>query len=88
LDGPASTKVMHPINLALLQHIYDTGNETLSTQTLLEPWQVRPPAALNFPIFGSNVSQILAADKTNGYLLMKVTLANSAGKSTSLRIKE
>ena len=71
-DGPAGVSVMHPVNLALLQQFYDTGNENLSTQLLLDPSQVKRPVDLNLPFFGSNISQILAADKTDGYILSKV----------------
>jgi hypothetical protein len=71
-DGPASTTILHPINLALLQQFYETGNESLSAKLLLNPSDVKQPAALHLSMFGNNVSQILAADKTDGYLLAKV----------------
>lgn len=79
-DGPAAARVMHPVNLALLQQFYETGNETLSTQLLWEPSKVQRPTDLNLPFFGNNISQILAADKTDGYLLSKVaqSLKNSS----------
>jgi hypothetical protein len=61
-----------PHEPSVLQQFYETGNESLSAKLLLDPSDVEQPAALHFPVFGSNMSQILAADKTDGYLLTKV----------------
>ena len=72
-EGQASSSVLHAYNLALINEFYQTGNETLSTQYLLQPHQVQSAADLELPIFGGNISQILAADKTDSYLLAKVS---------------
>ncbi|HSN23437.1 MAG TPA: hypothetical protein VLS45_04600 [Methylomicrobium sp.] len=63
---------MHSYNLAAISEFYKTENQSLSTQLLLRPHQVEQATSFDLPIFGSNVSQILAADKTDSYLLTKV----------------
>ena len=68
-DSAASTSVLHGVNLALLQSFYKITNQSLSSRVLFAPENLKRPQPLELPIFGHNVTKVLAADSAAGYSL-------------------
>jgi uncharacterized membrane protein len=66
-------KLLHGINLILLQSLYDSNNWTLSTKNLLEVAEYREPKDMRWKIYSENVTTILASDKQDSYALKKLT---------------
>jgi len=70
-----SASVYHAVNLALLNHFYDLTNVTLNGKGLLNPDEKINIKPITLPVFGENISSILAADSSMSYSLSKI--ANS-----------
>jgi hypothetical protein len=70
-----TSSILHGLNLPLLQTFYDITNDTVSGRTLYAPEELKTPQAIHLPIFGNNISQILAADTVVGYSLDKLALS-------------
>jgi hypothetical protein len=66
-------KLLHGINLILLQSFYDLNNWTLSTKNLLEVAEYREPKDMHWKIYSENITKILASDKQDSYSLKKLT---------------
>jgi uncharacterized membrane protein len=66
-------KLLHGINLILLQSFYDLNNWTLSAKNLLEVGEYREPKDMHWKIYSENVTKILASDKQDSYSLKKLT---------------
>jgi hypothetical protein len=66
-------KLLHGINLILLQSFYDLSNWTLSTKNMLESAEYREPENIHWKIYSENVTKILARDKQDSYDLKKLT---------------
>jgi hypothetical protein len=65
-------KLLHGINLILLQSFYDLSNWTLSTKNLLEPRDYREPMDLHWKIYSENVTKLIASDQEASYSLKKL----------------
>jgi hypothetical protein len=66
-------KLLHGINLILLQSFYDLNNWTLSAKNLLEVAEYREPKDMHWKIYSENVTKILASDQQDSYSLKKLT---------------
>jgi hypothetical protein len=66
-------KLLHGINLILLQSFYDLNNWTLSAKNLLEVGEYREPKDMHWKIYSENVTKILASDQQDSYSLKKLT---------------
>jgi hypothetical protein len=67
-----SSSFLHAVNLPLLKSFYNMTNHTIAGDTLFSPLQLQPLDDLHLPLFGDEVSRLLAADKTVGYSLNKM----------------
>jgi hypothetical protein len=66
-------KLLHGINLILLQSFYDLNNWTLSAKNLLEAGDYREPTDIHWKIYSENVTKFLASDQQASYSLKKLT---------------
>jgi uncharacterized membrane protein YhaH (DUF805 family) len=66
-------KLLHGINLILLQSFYDLNNGTWSAKNLLEAKDYREPQDMHWKIYSENVTKILASDQQDSYSLKKLT---------------
>jgi hypothetical protein len=71
-NQPLTSSILHGINLPLLQTFYDLTNETISGRNLFSPDELKRPTPLHLPVFGHNITQMLAADTAAGYSLEKL----------------
>jgi hypothetical protein len=71
-EGPGP-KLLHGINLILLQSFYDLNNWTLSTKNLLEVAEYREPEDIHWKLYSENVTKILRSDIQDSYDLKKFT---------------
>jgi hypothetical protein len=67
-----TSSLLHAVHVPLLQTFYEVANQTLSGRMLIPPSELRRPQELTLPIFGQNLSKILAADTAAGYSLTKL----------------
>ena len=79
-EHDTTSSILHAVNLPLLRTFYEVANETLSGRTLVSAGKRVTPQPLSLPIFGHNITQLLAADKAAGFSLSK--LANSLRNSS------
>jgi hypothetical protein len=74
-NQPLTSSILHGIDLPLLQTFYDLTNETISERNLYSPDELKRPTPLLLPVFGHNITQMLAADTAAGYSLEKLALS-------------
>jgi hypothetical protein len=65
-------KLLHEINLILLQSFYDLSNWTLSTKNLLENADYHEPTYIHWKIYSENVTKLIASDQEASYSLIKL----------------
>lgn len=59
----STVEVMHSVNLAVLQSLYDAGNISLTGVKFNKPASQRDAQSLKSPIFGDVTDTFLAADE-------------------------
>jgi uncharacterized membrane protein YhaH (DUF805 family) len=72
-------KLLHGINLILLQSFYDLNNWTLSAKNLREVGEYRELRDMHWKIYSENVTKILASDQQDSYSLKNFTETSQNG---------
>jgi hypothetical protein len=67
-----TSSLLHSVHVPLLQTFYEVANNTLSGRLLILPHELQKQEDITLPIFGQNMSRLLAADKAVGYSLNKL----------------
>ena len=66
------SKILHAVNLAMLDAFYEGVNDSLTGQELFNASLDSTLSPLFVPIFGENMTRLLAADKTASYSLKRL----------------